>query len=160
MRAVVSKRGVDDGNQKGGGFLQPAQESHLYYTKKDANVKSFFLFFYVAIFFFLEENGINHDFRRGGAVEEKKIDIKVDEHIALGQYSNLAAIRHTREEFIFDFAFIFPDGPMGKLVSRIILSPAHAKRFLEAMLANIKRYEEEFGPIIPADLPPSVGFIH
>jgi len=24
VRAVVSKRGVDDGNQKGGGFLQPA----------------------------------------------------------------------------------------------------------------------------------------
>ena len=29
VRAVVSKRGVDDGNQKGGGFLQPAQESHI-----------------------------------------------------------------------------------------------------------------------------------
>ena len=28
----VSKRGVDDGNQKGGGLLQPAQEGHLYYS--------------------------------------------------------------------------------------------------------------------------------
>ncbi|MDH7512932.1 MAG: DUF3467 domain-containing protein [Clostridiales bacterium] len=93
-------------------------------------------------------------------MEEKKIDIKVDEHIALGHYSNLAAIRHTKEEFIFDFAFIFPDGPMGKLVSRTILSPAHAKRFMEALQANVRRYEENFGPIIPADLPPSVGFIH
>jgi len=93
-------------------------------------------------------------------MEEKKIDIKVDEAIAVGQYSNLAAIRHSKEEFIFDFAFIFPDGPMGKLVSRIILSPPHVKRFLEALEANVKRYEENFGPIIPADLPPSVGFIH
>ncbi len=93
-------------------------------------------------------------------MEEKKIDIKVDEHIALGHYSNLAAIRHTKEEFIFDFAFVFPDGPMGKLVSRTILSPAHAKRFMEALQANVRRYEENFGPIIPADLPPSVGFIH
>jgi hypothetical protein len=93
-------------------------------------------------------------------MEEKKIDIKVDESIALGHYSNLAAIRHTKEEFIFDFAFIFPDGPMGKLVSRTILSPAHAKRFMEALQANVRRYEENFGPIIPADLPPSVGFIH
>jgi hypothetical protein len=93
-------------------------------------------------------------------MEEKKIDIKVDEHIALGQYSNLAAIRHTKEEFIFDFAFIFPDGPMGKLISRVILSPAHAKRFTEALEANIKRYEENFGPIIPAEPPPSVGFVH
>jgi hypothetical protein len=28
VRAVVSKRGVDDGNQKGGGSLQPAKENH------------------------------------------------------------------------------------------------------------------------------------
>ena len=93
-------------------------------------------------------------------MEEKKIDIKVDENIALGIYSNLAAIRHTKEEFIFDFAFVFPDGPMGKLVSRVILSPAHVKRFMEALESNIERYEKNFGPITPADVPPSVGFIH
>jgi hypothetical protein len=92
-------------------------------------------------------------------MDEKKIDIKVDEHVALGQYSNLAAIRHTKEEFIFDYAFVFPDGPLGKLVSRVILSPAHAKRFMQALEANIRRYEEDFGPIVPADIPPTVGFI-
>ena len=92
-------------------------------------------------------------------MEEKKLEIKVDEPVALGQYSNLAAIRHSREEFIFDFAFLFPDGPLGKLVSRVILSPAHAKRFLEALQANIKRYEDAYGTIIPADLPPTVNFI-
>jgi len=93
-------------------------------------------------------------------MEEKKIDIKVDEKVALGQYTNLAAIRHTREEFIFDFAFMFPDGPMGQLVSRLILSPAHVKRFLEALEANVKRYEDNFGRITPADAPPSVGFVN
>ena len=93
-------------------------------------------------------------------MEEKKIDIKVDENIAVGQYSNLAAIRHTKEEFIFDFAFLFPDGPAGKLVSRILLSPAHVKRFMEALQSNVKRYEDNFGSITPADVPPSVGFIH
>lgn len=92
-------------------------------------------------------------------LKDRKIDIKVDEHIAVGTYSNLAAIRHSREEFIFDFAFIFPDGPLGKLVARVILSPAHAKRFSEALQENIKRYEEMFGPIVPADVPPGVGFI-
>jgi hypothetical protein len=92
-------------------------------------------------------------------MDEKKIDIKVDEHTALGQYSNLAAIRHTKEEFLFDFAFVFPDGPMGKLVARVILSPAHAKRFMEALEANVRRYEDIHGPIVPADVPPSVGFI-
>jgi len=91
--------------------------------------------------------------------KERKIDIKVDEQVAVGHYSNLAAIRHSREEFIFDFAFIFPDGPMGKLVARVILSPAHAKRFAEALENNLKNYEDLFGPITPADIPPGVGFI-
>jgi hypothetical protein len=35
----VSKRGVDDGNQKGGGFLQPAQESRCYYSTGKIKVK-------------------------------------------------------------------------------------------------------------------------
>jgi hypothetical protein len=50
-RAVVSKRGVDDGNQKGGGFLQPAQESRYYYSigkpkvkKKVRKIEYFLLF--------------------------------------------------------------------------------------------------------------------
>jgi len=93
-------------------------------------------------------------------MEEKKIDIKVDDEIARGQYTNVAAIRHTREEFIFDFAFVFPDGPMGRLLSRLILSPAHAKRFREALESNIRHYEENFGSIVPSEPPPSVGFVH
>ena len=44
-RAVVSKRGVDDGNQKGGGFLQPAQESHHHYNNIFSNVKKNLYFF-------------------------------------------------------------------------------------------------------------------
>lgn len=93
-------------------------------------------------------------------MDEKKIDIKVDENVAVGQYSNLAAIRHSREEFIIDFAFLFPDGPAGKLLSRVILSPAHAKRFLEALRSNVLRFEESHGPIDPGDAPPTVGFVH
>jgi hypothetical protein len=38
-RAVVSKRGVDEGNQKGGGSLQPAQESHSYNSIRKSKVK-------------------------------------------------------------------------------------------------------------------------
>jgi hypothetical protein len=34
LRAVVSKRGVDDGNQKGGGSFQPAKKNHFHYNKK------------------------------------------------------------------------------------------------------------------------------
>jgi len=92
-------------------------------------------------------------------MDEKKIDIKVDEAIAVGQYTNVAAIRHSREEFIFDFAFIFPDNPSGKLIARMILSPAHAKRFMEALASNVQGYETTFGSLPPADTPP-LGFVH
>jgi len=44
VRAVVSKRGVDDGNQKGGGFPQPAQESQYYYMLPPSKIKDFFHF--------------------------------------------------------------------------------------------------------------------
>jgi len=40
-RAVVSKRGVDDGNQKGGGFPQPAQESQFHFNTTGKKVKFF-----------------------------------------------------------------------------------------------------------------------
>jgi hypothetical protein len=39
VRADVSKRGVDDGNQTGGGSLQPAKKNQYYYTRKNINVK-------------------------------------------------------------------------------------------------------------------------
>jgi len=59
VRAVVSKRGVDDGNQKGGGFLQPAQESQPYYSTKNEKSIAIFknIFFLKAIFnFFILNN--------------------------------------------------------------------------------------------------------
>jgi hypothetical protein len=37
--AVVSKRGVDDGNQKGGGSPQPAQENQFHSIKNKTLVK-------------------------------------------------------------------------------------------------------------------------
>jgi hypothetical protein len=46
MRAVVSKRGVDDGNQKGGGFLQPAKESQYYYSAENQKGKKNFKIFF------------------------------------------------------------------------------------------------------------------
>ena len=39
VRAVVSKRGVDDGNQKGGGSFQPAKKNHLHYNTCQQDVK-------------------------------------------------------------------------------------------------------------------------
>ena len=80
----------------------------------------------------------------------------------LGQYSNLAMIHHTAEEFTLNFIYVFPNVPQGKLVSSMIVSPGHAKRLLRALAENISRYETQFGPVKEApepQVPPNVGFI-
>ncbi len=87
-----------------------------------------------------------------------KIEIKVDDSIAAGVYSNFANISHSPDEFIIDFLFVNPSPPpgFGKLASRIILSPGHAKRLLSALSENVRKYEERFGEIKVVQPPDSI----
>ncbi|MGE9527609.1 DUF3467 domain-containing protein, partial [Escherichia coli] len=60
-----------------------------------------------------------------------KIEVHLDPEIVKGVFSNVTNIGHTREEFLLDFLFIQQHpAPFGKLVSRVILTPGHAKRLL------------------------------
>ena len=84
--------------------------------------------------------------------EEKKpkkgqINIELDEKIAEGTYSNLAIINHSVSEFVIDFVSIMPGTPKSKVKSRIILTPQHAKRFMKALVDNVKRFEAANGAI-------------
>ncbi len=93
---------------------------------------------------------------------KQQVQIKADEKELLGQYANLAMIHHNAEEFTLNFIYLFPSVPQGKLVSSLIVSPAHAKRLLHALGENITRYESQFGPIPEGSAPvpePSVGFV-
>ena len=77
-----------------------------------------------------------------------KIEVHLDEKIMQGIFSNVTNIGHTKEEFIIDYLFIQQHpAPYGKLVSRIITTPGHAKRLLMALQDNIEKYENQFGPI-------------
>src|SRR5271168_2101873 len=76
-----------------------------------------------------------------------QVQIKADEKDLQGQYSNLVMLHHNLEEFTLNFIYIFPNGPQGKLLSSVIVSPGHAKRILRALAENISRYEAQFGPI-------------
>jgi hypothetical protein len=94
--------------------------------------------------------------------QQQQVQIKADEKELVGQYSNLAMIHHNAEEFTLNFIYIFPSVPQGKLVSSVIVSPAHAKRLLRALSENITRYEAQFGTIPegPAPTPPpNIGFV-
>jgi len=90
----------------------------------------------------------------------QQVQIKADEKELLGQYSNLALIHHTAEEFTLNFIYVFPNVAQGKLVASLILSPGHAKRLLRALAENINRYETQFGAIREApEPPPTVGLV-
>ncbi|WP_338874345.1 DUF3467 domain-containing protein [Spirosoma sp. SC4-14] len=75
------------------------------------------------------------------------IDVELSEEIAEGVYANLAMIAHSNSEFILDFIRLMPGVPKAKVKARIILTPEHAKRLLEALRENISRFEEAYGDI-------------
>lgn len=62
-------------------------------------------------------------------------------------YANLAFIANTPAELVLDFAQVLPRTPRARIVSRVILSPMHAKLLLQALSQNVRNYEQQFGEI-------------
>ncbi len=77
----------------------------------------------------------------------QSLDIELSEEVAEGTYSNFAIITHSQSEFIVDFIRMMPGVPKGKVKSRIILAPHHAKRLLMALGDNLASYEANFGDV-------------
>jgi hypothetical protein len=73
------------------------------------------------------------------------VQIKITDEQLRGFYSNLVQIVHTKEEFILDFMNVV--GQQGIVGSRVTISPGHAKRIINALTQNLKKYEEQFGTI-------------
>jgi hypothetical protein len=71
--------------------------------------------------------------------------IKADDEIAKGRFSNLAQVASSQDAFVLDFAFV--QGKAGWLLSRVLMSPQHAKRFNMALSETIAKYEAHFGKI-------------
>ena len=76
-----------------------------------------------------------------------KLQVQIDDDVAQGVYSNLVLLNHTENEFVLDFAFIQPSNGRAKVRTRVISSPRHTKRLLQALQKNLERYEERFGAI-------------
>jgi hypothetical protein len=83
--------------------------------------------------------------------EENQINIELSEEIAEGTYVNLAMIAHSSSEFVVDFIRVMPGLPQAKVKSRVVLTPEHAKRLLDALKDNIQKYEASFGNISSGD---------
>lgn len=89
--------------------------------------------------------------------EQNKMEIKIADNLPGGQYANALQIRHNQDEFLLNFLNITP--PNGRVSGKIITSPGHFKRFVNAMQENLKKYEEVFGDIKEASSPEkNLGF--
>lgn len=77
--------------------------------------------------------------------KQPEMQVQIPPHVQGGVYANQMIVTHSREEFVMDFILATP--PVGVVNARVIVSPAHAKRILNALAENIARYEAAFGEI-------------
>jgi hypothetical protein len=94
-----------------------------------------------------------------GEKRGKEVQVRLNEEMAGGVYSNSMMVQHTREEFIMDFAMVLRG--KGSIVARVVTSPGHLKRIVVALQDNLTRYEKIYGPIRhPGDIhvEPGPGF--
>ena len=83
---------------------------------------------------------------------QKKVAIDIPATLQ-SVYANVAFISHTPAEMIFDFGQVFPRMPRGKVLSRVIMSPMHAKMLHMALGQQIQNYERQMGEIpLPSSL--------
>lgn len=97
------------------------------------------------------------DDRRSDAPSEPhhhhhQMAVQADATTSLGVYANLMMVSHRKGEFIVDFLFVPPQqAAQGQttatLRSRVITSPEHVRRIVQALQENLQRYEASFGTI-------------
>jgi len=81
--------------------------------------------------------------------EEKSISIQlaIDEEVAQGRYINFTLANFNKEEFVLDFVFMQPQTGKANVRSRIIVTPANAKRLAMLLMESVSNYEQKYGPI-------------
>lgn len=88
-----------------------------------------------------------------GKTPSSDLNVKIDDDELKGRYTNLLRITHTREEFILDFINFAPPQPI--VTARIVTSPGHLKRIIQALRDNLQHYEDSHGAVSPAPAPTS-----
>lgn len=79
--------------------------------------------------------------------KDLQIQVQMDEDVAQGMYVNLAVVNHTETEFTIDAMYLQPQHPKAIVRARLISSPKHTKRLMQALQENVRRYEERHGEI-------------
>jgi hypothetical protein len=77
--------------------------------------------------------------------ERQQIQIITGDEMSRGRYSNNMLVSHSGEEFMIDWFLNSPTGT--HMVSRILVSPGHMQRIIEALEENLRKYEGRFGKV-------------
>jgi len=85
------------------------------------------------------------DQKKQQEVAPQELQIQVPADVQRGVYANQMYATHTQEEFILDF--ILASQPAAIVNARVIISPTHAKRIVEALQESVHNYESRFGAI-------------
>ena len=95
-----------------------------------------------------------------GKAAPRQIQIKIDDSLASGVYSNMAMIHHNDSEFVLDFLYVQPQQPRASVRARVITSPRHVKRLLKVLQDQLAHYETHHGTVEPSKPPPGSGTYH
>ena len=77
----------------------------------------------------------------------QQLQVELREPESEGIYANLAIISHSASEMIVDFARVMPGVQKARVLSRIIMTPQHAKMMHRALSDNLKKFEAQHGEI-------------
>lgn len=77
----------------------------------------------------------------------QQLQVELREPESEGIYANLAIISHSPSEIVIDFARITPGVQKARVLSRIIMTPQHARMMERALADNLKKFEAQFGEI-------------
>jgi len=77
--------------------------------------------------------------------QPQQIPINTGDAMSRGSYSNSMLVTHNPEEFLIDWLLNSPNGV--HLVSRVVVSPGHVRRIIDALSENLRKYEDRFGPV-------------
>ncbi len=79
--------------------------------------------------------------------QQKNINVKLDEKVGEGIYSNFFMVSYSPSEFIVDFGRIVPGLPDARIYSRVMTTPQHIKQLLNILQKNVEIYEKQNGEI-------------
>lgn len=78
---------------------------------------------------------------------QQTLQITIDDEVSQGTYINFANIIHSPSEIVIDLGRAVPGRQEVRIHERVIMTPLHAKQFLDALTRNIAMFEQKFGPI-------------